>query len=146
VIAVLDTNVFISAFVFGGNPRRVVQLAEFGAFRLAVSKAVQLETERVLLEKFRWPRARMAEACEPVWDVAAMTEPRTVISASRDDDDNRILECAIDARAAAIVTGDQDLLRLDPFRGIRIVTPADFLRRRMWTALPRRKRRNLGRR
>jgi putative PIN family toxin of toxin-antitoxin system len=134
---VLDSNVFISAFVFGGNPRLIVQLAEKGAYTLIVSQAIQSETERILLDKFSWARDRVEQACAPLWQVAATAAPRTVINAARDDDDNRILECAVDAHAAVIVTGDQDLLHLHPFRGIRIVTPADFLRRKMWVARAR---------
>lgn len=134
---VLDSNVFISAFVFGGNPRLVVQLAEKGAYTLVVSKAIQSETERILLDKFGWMRDRVEQACAPLWQVAATVAPRTAINAARDDDDNRILECAVDGHAAVIVTGDQDLLHLHPFRGIRIVTPADFLRRKMWVARAR---------
>ena len=43
-------------------------------------------------------------------------------------EDNRILELAVNGDAGVIVTGDKDLLVLDPFRGVRIVTPAEFLK------------------
>ena len=46
----------------------------------------------------------------------------------RDPEDNRILELAVNGDAGVIVTGDKDLLVLDPFRGVRIVTPAEFLK------------------
>jgi uncharacterized protein len=129
---VLDTNIFISAFVFGGKPRRVVRLAEAGAYVLAISQAIQDETERILLEKFRWRRAQVERACNPIWDIARIITPEIVVSAAQDPDDNRILECALEARALAIVTGDRDLLCLHPYEGIIIISPAEFLRRRLW--------------
>ncbi len=45
----------------------------------------------------------------------------------RDPRDDKFLELAFDGKAGAIVTGDEDLLALDPFQGIRILTPQDFL-------------------
>lgn len=53
------------------------------------------------------------------------------IRASRDPKDGTFLEAAVNGRADVIVTGDTDLLELNPFRGITIVTPADYLAREM---------------
>jgi predicted nucleic acid-binding protein len=52
---VVDSNVFISALVYGGNPRRVLARAEAGDFGLALSAAIREETEGILKEKFGWP-------------------------------------------------------------------------------------------
>ena len=52
--------------------------------------------------------------------------PRSV-QVCRDPKDDRILELAVNGNAAYIVTGDADLLVLNPFRGIEILRPADFL-------------------
>jgi hypothetical protein len=49
------------------------------------------------------------------------------VTVCRDPDDNKLLEIAIAGRADCLVTGDQDLLVLDPFHGIPILTPAKFL-------------------
>ncbi|OGF52645.1 MAG: putative toxin-antitoxin system toxin component, PIN family [Candidatus Fraserbacteria bacterium RBG_16_55_9] len=49
------------------------------------------------------------------------------VSVCRDDDDNRVLECALDGRADYIVTGDKDLLDLKVFEGIKVVNVSDFL-------------------
>ena len=53
----------------------------------------------------------------------------TTITACRDPKDDKILALAVDGRATLIVTGDDDLLSLDPFRGIRIERPDQFLKR-----------------
>ncbi|MBY0436421.1 MAG: putative toxin-antitoxin system toxin component, PIN family, partial [Cyclobacteriaceae bacterium] len=44
-----------------------------------------------------------------------------------DADDNKLLELAVATKAACIITGDKDLLALNPFRGVSIITPSDFL-------------------
>lgn len=54
---VADTNVIVSAFVFGGLPRRVLELAAMGHFELCLSEAIQAEVERVLENKFGWDRS-----------------------------------------------------------------------------------------
>lgn len=54
--------------------------------------------------------------------------PQATIAASRDDTDNRILECAVEFGTSVIVTGDNDLLCLHPFEGILIVGARDFIR------------------
>ncbi|MYB33490.1 MAG: putative toxin-antitoxin system toxin component, PIN family [Acidobacteria bacterium] len=57
-----------------------------------------------------------------------MIEIAERIRACRDPDDDAILELAVNGNAAAIITGDPDLLVLNPFRGIQILAPADFVR------------------
>ena len=51
------------------------------------------------------------------------------VRASRDPKDDKFLEAAVNGRADVIVTGDKDLLDLNPFRGMAIVTPPDYLAR-----------------
>ena len=58
---------------------------------------------------------------------AIVIEVREPIVACRDPKDNKFLEVAVAGQAEYIVSGDEDLLVLDPFRGIRIVTPAELL-------------------
>ena len=65
------------------------------------------------------------------------------IRASRDPDDDKCLDVAINGRADVVVTGDKDLLDLNPFRGIKILTPAGGSERS--TAWPRRSRRGTRR-
>jgi predicted nucleic acid-binding protein len=63
-------------------------------------------------------------------DLATLAEWATimgVVHACRDPDDNKFLETAINGEADCIVTGDTDLLTLDPFHGMRVLTPRGFL-------------------
>jgi predicted nucleic acid-binding protein len=100
ITVVFDTNIFISAFEFGGVPR--------DAFLLAFTEI----------------RRRLERLCTVV-------EPTERITDCSDPDDNS-LECAVAAHAGYIVTGDHALLRLNPFRNIRILTAAQFLGRKPW--------------
>jgi uncharacterized protein len=125
---VLDTNVIVSALVFGGVPRGVLELAEAGQCQLFYSKPIQTEVRRVLAEKFDWPQAMLQEALPVLWAIGTLVSPRITLNAvPTDSDDNRILECAVEARAHAIVSGDRHLLDLRDYKSIPIVTPRQFL-------------------
>jgi uncharacterized protein len=128
----LDSNVYISALLFGGNPRLVIECAEAGLFELAVSLPIRTEVERVLRSKFRWPPPRVHEAARHLWSLATTVSPSPTVADCSDPDDNRVLECAMEASALAIVTGDAHLLELHPYRGIAILTPKEFLELKPW--------------
>jgi putative PIN family toxin of toxin-antitoxin system len=109
---VLDSNIYISAFLFGGKPRQAVQLAEQGVFILLISAPIKSEVEDTLAEKFGYSQAMIYDSCHRVWDIARQITPTVRVDLCRDDDDNRILECAMAGDARFIVTGDRDLLDL----------------------------------
>ena len=125
---VVDTNVFISALLFQGKPARILKLAEDHAFTLIVSTPLCQEVERVLAKKFAWPKTVIDLACVPLWRLAELVTPAVDIEECPDPDDNRILECALEGRADAIVTGDRHLLDMKKFRGIPILAVNEFLR------------------
>ena len=129
---VIDTNVYVSALIFGGKPAAVVGLAESGAFQVVVSGAIRDELARTLTKKFGWSAERAERACRELWEEAWWILRPQEVAASRDPHDNPILGCAVASRADAIITGDQDLLVLGSFRGVKIVTPSDFLARPFW--------------
>jgi putative PIN family toxin of toxin-antitoxin system len=124
---VADSNVYISAAAFGGVPLLVLHCAERGEIELYASAAIQEEVHRVLREKMHWLPARIAEAFAPIWELAHFVKPKREVHVSRDEADNRILECAVAGDAEMIVTGDRDLLDLSEYEGIRIVTPRQFI-------------------
>ena len=124
---VLDSNIYVSAFVFGGNPAAVLQQAEDSIFTLLISPALKQEVEEVLARKFRWPATLIRAACMPIWKQSLLIVPELNIDECRDSDDNRVLECAFEGNADYIITGDFDLLKMKIFRGIKIISPAGFL-------------------
>ena len=126
----LDSNVYLSGFVFGGKPKRVLEMAIDGEIEVAVADPIIQEVRRHLLGKFGWSEPRAAEAVESIAEFAKHVTPtETIDTVPTDPDDNRVLECAVSAGSQTIVTGDDDLLRLVAFRGIEIVRVADFLTR-----------------
>ena len=129
---VLDSNVYISALIFGGNPRIVLELAEEGLVEVSVSQPILAEVERILREKFSWPNDRVEAAASHLWAFAHHASPLQTVGDCIDPDDNRVLEFALEARAHVIVTGDAHLLTLHPYREILILTPKQFLETKPW--------------
>jgi len=126
----LDSNIYISALVFGGKPMRLLEMATEGAIRVGISDAIIAEVQRVLLTKFGWSLERVAAAVETIGTITEQATPTEAVEIVKTDpDDNRVVECAMTAGSAFIVSGDVDLLALGEFRGITIVTAAAFLAR-----------------
>lgn len=123
---VLDTNVFISAILTRGQPRKVVEMARKGTIELAVSEAILGAIERILRLKLHRADWEIDAILRGIRDISTFVSPGqrlTVITA--DDADNRVLECAVAAKANYIVSGDtRHLLPLKTFEDISIVSPA----------------------
>ena len=127
---VFDTNVVVSAVLFLASvPARALELGQ-AAGRLLVSDETAEELRRVLMRtKFdRYVRSdERARFLGRVLDDAMLVEIIESIDDCRDPKDNKFLELAVSGDATHLVTGDDDLLVLHPFRGVAIVTPQAFL-------------------
>lgn len=133
--AVFDTNVYIAAFLApGGEAERVLLRAYRRQVELFTSLPILTEVAGVLRGKFGVSEAAVAPVLRVIVRAAVVVRPRRRVSALEDEPDNRVIECAVEAGADLIVTGDRDLLRLREFEGIAIVRLADFLR--MFPAAP----------
>ena len=126
---VFDTNVWVSAFGFPGRVRSLLNPDHHGKFYAAVSPAILGETTRTLGgPKFGLPSGVLAAVEHEIRKLARVVHPNEHLEVVKaDPDDNRILECAVEAGAEIIVSGDRHLLEMGVFRGIRIMTPAAFL-------------------
>ena len=126
---VLDTNVYISAILFGGKCEEILRLAGLASFELNISKSIILELRGILEKKFRWPKKQVSETITYIKNITTEVKPGIKVSIIRNDpSDNKILECALSARAEYIVTGDKHLLDIKNYKEINILNPADFLR------------------
>ena len=126
---VFDTNVYISAFITpGGRAEEAYLLAIDGRVDLFTSIAILTELARKLRDKFLWDDQNITSAIRHISTIAAIRKPSRRMAILKDDADNRILECAVDAGADLLVTGDKHLLKLGTFEGVRIVTIADFMK------------------
>ena len=129
---VFDTNILVSALLFGGPPEALLVAAANGAFPVYSSVALQTELLEVLAGRFSWDATRLRELERRLGAMWTLVEPTEEVTDCADPDDNRVLECALACGASHIVTGDALLLALDPFREIRIVRAALFLAERPW--------------
>jgi putative PIN family toxin of toxin-antitoxin system len=128
---VLDTNVLISAIVFGGKPREVLEKVIAGWSTMAISAEMLAEFQWVFEgEKFRYPAAIVRNILRELLAVSELVRSAMKVEHIKADPaDNRILECALESRAAYIVSGDKHLLELGQFEGIPILDAAEFLAR-----------------
>ena len=127
---VADTNIYVSAYNFGGFPGKFLELAQDGQIHLFISAPILQELERVLRQKFGWPEERVGRVITNVLRFTHLVIPEKRLAVVTDDPtDDRILECALKAQADAIVTGDSHLLKLKTFQGIAILTVSNVLRR-----------------
>jgi len=134
---VADTNVLVSALLFGGPPEQIVLAGLRGEIQLLTSSPLLKELERVLKGKFKLNLHLVRNIIEEIKEVAELVEVSSHINViSCPDDDNRVLECAVDGKAEFIVTGDtKHILPLKEFRGTKILSPSEFLNR-LPAALP----------
>jgi uncharacterized protein len=127
---VFDTNIFVSAFVFpDSNARRAFRLARREAMLLLSPATIEELREVLMRERFRkyFSAEDARRFLSLVGQEADWINPTVRITACRDPKDNKFLEVALDGRATHIVTGDKDLLVLDPYATTRIISPRDFL-------------------
>ncbi len=127
---VLDTNVLISAFLSaGGKPAASLDWTLTYAKLLTAAELLdELETrlERPRLAKYSTESHRK-EFVAQIRQVAVLVPVVGTIKVCRDPDDDVVLEVAVSGQTDCIVTGDKDLLMLDPFQEIPILSPADFI-------------------
>lgn len=127
---VVDTNVVISGTFFGGNPRRVVEAVADHEVDASASAAILEEYDKVVEEVIRKGYGRFdAGGFRQFVDSLGLVNPTSKIKVCRDPDDDKFIECAVDAKALYIVSGDKDLLDLGGFAGVEIVTAAEFCER-----------------
>jgi len=126
MIVVIDTNVWVSALHFAmnrGKPRVSVEKAVREG-TIAICTPIEDEILRILTGKFGWKSEEAGKAVAAVLPLPLRVEITGALHACRDPNDDMILECAVVAGAQNIVSGDKVL---GSFRGIRILTPAEFL-------------------
>ena len=126
---VFDTNIYVSAFgIPGGNAEGAYLHAVGGSFELVTSSAILTETANVFRTKFNWSDEKVGKLLGTLSQMATVVKTQPSLDVLTDESDNRILECAIEADANLIVTGDRHLLDLKRYQTITIVKLSDFLR------------------
>lgn len=127
---VADTNIYISALFWRGNPYKLIHLCFEGKAKLVVSKPIIEELERVLLtkEKFRMEREDVAMYSRIILSNSDLVAPNFTLKViEKDPADDRILECAVEGEADYLVSGNKHLLEVKEFQGIKIITAKQML-------------------
>ncbi|MGH8270870.1 MAG: putative toxin-antitoxin system toxin component, PIN family [Gammaproteobacteria bacterium] len=125
---VYDSNIFVSALALpGGSAEKAIMAAAEGRVQIAISKPIIHEALDVLARKFSREPEELARVAVFMADLAQLVEPGRRLKVLRDEPDNRILECALAAKAEMIVTGDKAMLALDEYKHIRMMTLREFL-------------------
>lgn len=127
---VIDTNVFVSRLLrFDSVPGRAAEKAIHHATAL-VSQSTMNELAEVL-EQAKFDRyVTLEQRLQFIRLIAQTTQFVSIIHSireCRDPKDNKFLEVALNRRADVIVTGDADLLAMNPWRGVAILSPAEYL-------------------
>ena len=127
---VCDTNVLLSMLGFPGSRLDILwEIIQDGRINLFPSEFILEELARNLRKKVKLSSSDVAEILRVLADHSQSVVPKETIHVIHEKDaDNRILECAVEAKAQVLVTGNfKHIVPLKSFRGITILTPREFL-------------------
>ena len=128
---VVDTNVLISALLFGGTPGKLIELWKKGTIRPIVSREVIDEYLRVLA----YPKFRLTEdeigyllfrEILPHFKIVIAGQGKSIVTV--DPSDDKFIWCALAGKAEYIITSDKHMLSIKSHQGISILTPTAFLK------------------
>lgn len=121
---VLDTNIFISAFLKGTLSEEIIRLCEKGIINNYISQEIARETSTKLSQKFKVKDKDTKDFITLINSFSKMVNPKERVTSNLEDPgDNKILECALEARVDLIITLDHHLLKLKVFRNIAVIHP-----------------------
>ncbi|WP_373498401.1 putative toxin-antitoxin system toxin component, PIN family [Desulfococcus sp.] len=132
--AVIDTHVFVSALLTpGSNASAILDWVRANKIELLVSRSILAEIELVLqypklAKRHRMSPEQIREFLDAYARIAQITEEKMEVRAIKADPaDDKYVACAVEGGADFIISGDHRLTELKTYRGIRIVTPGDFV-------------------
>jgi putative PIN family toxin of toxin-antitoxin system len=127
---VLDANIFISAFFWGGKPRMVLKRVIARIDELFITKEILDEINDVIRRsKFHADEHEIHYFINSIEEIAnKIAVKRRINNGSRDKADNKYIECGISARADYIISGDIHLLELKNYETLEIVSANDYLK------------------
>lgn len=122
-----DTNILISAVLFGGKPREILNQIRQRKI-IGVSTPVLLaELSDVLSKKFKFRQERIKFYLRKLNLILHIVHPTKAIHVLKDEPDNRVLEVAIAGKCDFIITGDKELLKLGKYKKVKIMASDKFL-------------------
>jgi putative PIN family toxin of toxin-antitoxin system len=127
---VIDTNVFVSGLNFAGKPGEILELFIKGEIEVFISPFILSEIEKILRERFEWGEGSINRVLNRIKRQAIQIHPKIKVNVIKQkDNDNRVLECAIEGSVQYLISGDRKhLLPLKEYQGTKILSPAEFLK------------------
>ena len=127
---VVDTNVIISGVFFGGAPGDVLNAIVESRVKAYATAEIVEEYLEIIDEMLSRKQGKInRNLLTPLVDSLEVIETESHIEVSRDPEDDKFIECAKDAKAMYIVSGDKDLLVLEKYENIEIITAKEFCNR-----------------
>ena len=126
---VLDTNVLISAFVFGGKPRTILELMMVEKkITGVISKSAIAELLGVLKMKFKYSQYQLLKIEKLIEENFIITDPQSIPKVIKEDNfDNQFLAIAHETKIDYIISGDNHLLKIKAYKKVPIIPPHDFV-------------------
>ncbi len=124
---VLDTNVLISGIFWGGHPKKILEMVVKGTVKLYATESIVKEYFRIIEKIGKKKPSIVNEWKMLLLDLLNIIEATEEIAICRDKYDDMFIECAVACGAKYIVSGDEDLLVLEKYREIQIITPKKYL-------------------
>lgn len=124
---VLDTNVIISGLFFGGKPELIIKSIIRKQFNALATEQIINEYIEIINRTTTTKNGIFNQnILSRLINSFEIINSNTKIEASRDRDDNKFIECAYDGNALYIISGDNDLLSIKQYKGIKIITVKEF--------------------
>ncbi len=125
---VFDTNVFVAAILTEGLCARLLRRARLRDFSLIACPCIIYEIRKVLSGKFKLPQHEISTSIDIINEALAdiISSDIPTVSICKDRDNNKIIACAVAAKAHYLVTGDAELLGLKQYKNVKIISPRDF--------------------
>ena len=126
---VLDTNVIISALLFGGNPRKILEYVLAEKIHLLLSPEILKETKGVLSRpKFKLKKSVLQSMVNEIEFLAEIIFPIEKFKVVKEDpDDDMLFDCALAGNSKYIISGNDHVVKVKIFNGVEVLSPAEFL-------------------
>lgn len=125
---VVDTNVFISGILFGGNPREIINLWLTNKYIFCLSPELKAEILGKLKRKFLLSKEKLQEIEEALDTKSDKYVPHGKVTICKDPQDNFLLELAEEAKADFIISGDKLVLEIKEYKKTKIISPKEFIK------------------
>ena len=122
---ILDTNVFLSGILFGGNPEKLLKLWLEKRFILCFSPILKAEIIQKLELKFEFAKYSIKTISQTIDMFSKKYIPKKKVKICKDPKDNFLLELAQESHADYFVSGDKTVLELKEYKGTKILSPKE---------------------